>query len=404
MKISLVIPVYNSEKYLCECLDSVFRQDFDGFEVICVNDGSTDSSLEILHEYALKNKNLKVLSQENAGEGPSRKRGLQNTAGKYVYFMDNDDCMESCALQKMYENIERNASDIALVDFYLWDHVKNEKKEHNYIANAVKGRDLAVEDIVFRHYEIPKFVVGAVYAPWTKIFSKSFLDKYDDWYLPDKIYSSDCPWHVQSVLRAEKISLCPHFLISYRVSNPDSITNQTANTERLFDIFEICAKEFQFIDESGFTELYAADILQHQIWALYANYRKFQDAGIKEKFYQRAKYFLTSNRKLDGAVKTLTPPEKDVFSIFMGYDTSKESELAGELQEMRKRFEELVSRLNDERSQKEIFIKENTLLKSEIENLGNSVEILRNSWSYRIGRTITKTIAAPARLFGKNLW
>lgn len=94
-KISVIIPVYNVKKYLAECLDSVLNQTFQDFEIICVDDGSTDNSLDILKKYAEKDKRIKIFSQKNKGLSGARNTGLENISGEYCYFLDSDDYIEN---------------------------------------------------------------------------------------------------------------------------------------------------------------------------------------------------------------------------------------------------------------------------------------------------------------------
>ena len=93
-KFSIIIPVYNVEKYLVECLESIVNQSFKDFEVICVNDGSTDNSLEILQKYAENDERFKVLNQENQGQGIARNNALNIANGEYILFVDPDDFIE----------------------------------------------------------------------------------------------------------------------------------------------------------------------------------------------------------------------------------------------------------------------------------------------------------------------
>ena len=92
--LSVIVPVYNTEKYLRECLDSIINQTFRDIEIICVNDGSTDKSLEILKEYALKDNRIKVITQGNKGQSVARNIGLNNASGKYITFIDSDDYLD----------------------------------------------------------------------------------------------------------------------------------------------------------------------------------------------------------------------------------------------------------------------------------------------------------------------
>ena len=104
-QISVVLPVYNVEEYLRQCLDSLANQTFEDFEVICVNDGSGDSSLSILEEYASEDERFKIISQENKGLSGARNTGMDYIKGKYTIFVDSDDWLELNALEKLYNKI-----------------------------------------------------------------------------------------------------------------------------------------------------------------------------------------------------------------------------------------------------------------------------------------------------------
>ena len=98
VKVSVIIPVYNVEKYLGECLESIIDQSLEDIEIVCVNDGSTDNSLSILESYAELDNRIKIISQENHGLAAARNTGLKNINGDYVYFIDSDDFLELSAL------------------------------------------------------------------------------------------------------------------------------------------------------------------------------------------------------------------------------------------------------------------------------------------------------------------
>lgn len=101
-KVSVIIPVYNAENYLKECLDSILKQTLQEIEVICVNDGSSDGSLSILNEYVKEDSRLKIISQENQGAGSARNNGLKYAKGLFVIFLDCDDIFEHNMLEIMY--------------------------------------------------------------------------------------------------------------------------------------------------------------------------------------------------------------------------------------------------------------------------------------------------------------
>lgn len=121
MLISVIIPVYNSEKYLCRCLDSVIEQSLKDIEIICINDGSTDNSLYLLQKYSKQDDRLKIYNQENQGAGAARNKGMKLAAGKYIAFADPDDFYpDKDVLSDLYRAIENNKVNIAgggLIEF-----------------------------------------------------------------------------------------------------------------------------------------------------------------------------------------------------------------------------------------------------------------------------------------------
>ena len=125
VKFSVIIPVYNSEKYLKECLDSLVNQTFKDFEIICINDGSTDNSKKLLEEYANKDDRINVYSQENQGVGAARNYGMTLAKGKYINFLDSDDILSANALKSAYEFLEKHAEiDVVSIPIFFF----NEKK------------------------------------------------------------------------------------------------------------------------------------------------------------------------------------------------------------------------------------------------------------------------------------
>lgn len=110
--VSVIIPVYNQEKYLRKCLDSVCNQSLQNIEVICVNDGSTDNSKEILENYAKQDSRIHILSQKNQGAGAARNLGMQVARGKYLSFLDSDDIFEPLMLETMVRAIEKDDADV----------------------------------------------------------------------------------------------------------------------------------------------------------------------------------------------------------------------------------------------------------------------------------------------------
>ena len=168
IKISVIIPVYNVEKYLRRCLDSVINQTFRDMEIICVNDGSTDSSAEILEEYKSRDKRIILLNQENMGQGNARNVGLKIAKGEYISFIDSDDWIDSDFFEKLYEAAKKYNADVACAEI---------KRPH---ANGKISNKLRFwkEDVLHTHIE--KYAVNNMPRQcyvWNKIYRKSEIDR-----------------------------------------------------------------------------------------------------------------------------------------------------------------------------------------------------------------------------------
>ncbi|WP_060668318.1 glycosyltransferase family 2 protein [Oceanobacillus caeni] len=110
--ISVIIPVYNVEEYLEECLNSIINQTYKHIEVIIINDGSTDNSYKVINEYANNYKNMKVINQKNAGQSVARNKGMEIAKGKYIYFLDSDDYILPETFDNLVQQLEKNNLDL----------------------------------------------------------------------------------------------------------------------------------------------------------------------------------------------------------------------------------------------------------------------------------------------------
>ena len=141
-KISVIIPVYNVEKYLARCLDSVIAQTFSDIEIICINDGSTDNAGQILSEYAKKDKRIKIITQENSGVVAARNNGIASSVGEYIYPLDGDDIIAPMTLEKLYNAIAAWAEDDfrsvnGQIEYLLTECVKQRRKNGGYVSKEL---------------------------------------------------------------------------------------------------------------------------------------------------------------------------------------------------------------------------------------------------------------------------
>ena len=159
IKISIIIPVYNSEKYLEKCLDSLVYQTLKDIEIIVVNDGSTDSSEAIIKNYMKKDKRIKLLNKSNGGQASARNLGLTKATGEYIMFIDSDDYVEKDMCEMMYQTIIRGY-DMVITDYYIID---DDKRAYKKISNCDQG------EISLKNYLLTSP------GPWNKIYKKDLL-------------------------------------------------------------------------------------------------------------------------------------------------------------------------------------------------------------------------------------
>ena len=165
--ISVIVPVYNVEKYLSQCLDSILAQTFKDFECICVNDGSTDGSLDILQEYAKKDDRIKIIIQENKGLSAARNVGIREAIGQYISFVDSDDWVDKNYLQILYRTIENTNSEVVVCNYE-----KYYEKEDKFSSNIFpQGSKISCNDNlslkISKGYTQP--------TVWTKIIKMKLL-------------------------------------------------------------------------------------------------------------------------------------------------------------------------------------------------------------------------------------
>ena len=188
IKYSIIIPIYNASKYLRNTLDSILKQEYKNYEVILVNDGSTDDSLDICNEYKEKNKNFKVITIENSGSGIARNTGIKEAKGEFLYFPDSDDVLVDDALSKIDNIISSKNADLYVFAFYKAyrdsDELKLEKYEDNFLDS----------DKVRANYEMymEKSGIYIQGAPWNKVFRRDIVNKYNIEYPSLKRHQDEC--------------------------------------------------------------------------------------------------------------------------------------------------------------------------------------------------------------------
>ena len=213
LKVSIIVPVYNTEEYLKKCLDSLINQTLEEIEIICVNDGSTDNSGKILKSYAKKDERIKVLEQENLKQGSARNNGVRVAQGEYIGYVDSDDWVDLDYFEELYNSAKKYDADIALATNIRVGNGKSKKR-----INITEEK---LYTVLQDKFDVCKQAKNE--CPTNKIYRKSFLEK-NNILWPENVYCEDKIYTLKAVYWANSIVTVPDIKYYY-FRNPKSTVN-----------------------------------------------------------------------------------------------------------------------------------------------------------------------------------
>lgn len=215
MTLSIIIPIYNVERFIAQCLESIYSQHFplEQFEVIAVNDGTPDHSMDIVECFAKKYTNLKIVNQENQGLSVARNTGMLHADGDYIWFVDSDDWLTNNSLSVVWKNIQQNPQIDVFSTVLMMQYEKNGNAEIEYKPNL---RVRSGRDYMFRNSNANR---GACQR---YIFKKTFLEKYDLKFMPG-VYHEDGEFSNRMLYLADELMIIPQPVYNYRIRTSGSI-------------------------------------------------------------------------------------------------------------------------------------------------------------------------------------
>jgi len=251
LKISVIVPIYNVEKYLGKCLNSILEQTFTDYELILVDDGSTDSSGDIADEYALKDDRISVIHKKNGGLSDARNHGIDKANGEYVCFIDSDDWIEKTYLEELHELAVKNEADITICDYQknTGDSVIKQPKEFAVVIET--GID-AIDNLYSDKYGI--YVVA-----WNKLYNR---DLFTDLRYPVGMIHEDEAIFGDLFCEAKKVVRTERILYNYRVNNETSIMSSKYSLKRL-DILKAMERRMETYKSRGLNRYYEKDSFKY---------------------------------------------------------------------------------------------------------------------------------------------
>lgn len=307
--VSVVVPVYNTEKYLVQCLDSLKSQTLDDIEFICINDGSTDNSQEILNKYAINDSRFKIIAKKNSGYGHTMNVGIENASGEYIGIVESDDFVEPDMYKTLYENAKLYNADLVKSNFWIYRY-----GEDIYLKALQNGPYLKV----FTPRIEEQTVLLRGQSIWSAIYKKDMILRNNIRFLetPGASYQ-DTSFYFITMAVADRVVLLEDAFLHYRQDNPNSSVKSTGKTflvcdeiKKIWDYLETkpkikeCLKyivpEYQWnVYQWNITRLYEKDKFDF-LERVYDEFKKLNDMNLlKREWWNNKKAFDKMRRITD---------------------------------------------------------------------------------------------------------
>lgn len=325
-KISVIIPIYNSEKYLEECLDSILNQTLKDIEIICVDDGSTDNSLTILENYAQRDKRIQIFSQQNLHAGIARNHGLEKASGEYVHFMDSDDLLID---NNVYENlykIIKSQKNINIIKFRnkafddsTKEYTKNDKYELKIVEEKFINNFMDIENDL---YILSRLTV----TPWSGIYRKEFLTENNIKFNNLKC-CNDRSFNIITLLKSKKCFVSDIFVVYHRINTNSLIRIRDKHFDCQFESINIIN---EYLEKNVSNTYIKKSIFLSELRDLFSFYNRF----IKTSQYSYEIYKKTLNfiKTIDS--KNLEPELRNEYFYQTFLDLKKNDEFKSKLKNL----------------------------------------------------------------------
>ena len=304
-EVSIIVPVYQVEKYISQCIESVLNQTFKDFELILIDDGSKDNSGIICDSYAAKDDRIAVIHTNNNGAATARNIGLQRASGRYIAFLDGDDYLAENMIERLYGEIENSEYDVVVSDFL---NILPDEKDNFSLQlkeKTVSGRE------VLEHLKNEKNY-GVWTIVWNKIYKREVLKNIR---FPDGKYFEDEFFSDKLYLNSNKIHIIPDVLCYHRVLA--SSTMNTQRTENYLDLIDALKERMEIYLELEYSE---AEIYKVLIYLLepYTMCARAKFSGKNRQRMQKSEKFIkaTSKKLIKGKLPLLKKASLVLIGLF----------------------------------------------------------------------------------------
>lgn len=393
IKVSVVVPVYNAQAFLEQCLDSILGQTLEEIEIICVDDGSADESGDILEEYRKRDSRVAVYHQKNQYAGVARNLGLRYAKGKYVIFWDSDDFFEKEALELLYKKAEEDQADICICGARKY----NQETGMVYPAGEYLVKKRIPAQMPFNKNDMGKYLFNfCSNVPWNKLFLRRFVQEHELEFQPLR-QANDVYFTMMALFMAKRMTVVPEELICYRTLNSDSLSGRVSDTKYCtVDAFRAAKKKLESFPE--FTDEFRQSFANKTIGPLLITLRRQGDIKGYAELYSYYKETVLKEFNLWGQREDFFNSQQDYEDLRRMQECDYQEFLLYQAQSYEKRLKQERGKFRAmERKQKEKGKKD----KKQEEKLKKRIEELENSTSYRLGRVVTYVPGMMKRLVKK---
>ena len=263
VKFSIILPCYNVENYIAECLESLINQSYKNLEIICVNDGSSDGTLKVIEDYIAKDNRIQVVTQTNQGQGVARNNGVKLAAGDFISFIDPDDWIELDTYEQLNRFIETHDSTVVEFNYKLYYDATKQFATSKHIDSFLKRYKFdIIKHQSYNWKNLKKLLLHYKSSSCTKVYKKSFLIDNEIMFSPHK-NGEDIPFALAVVLSAERIDFINKEFYIYR-RRPESSSNTLQKQDMLY-LFDQIDMTREIVSKYGLLEPLSKD---------FSNYKK----------------------------------------------------------------------------------------------------------------------------------
>lgn len=301
-KLSIIIPVYNVEKYLPKCLGSILEQPFKDLEVICVNDGSTDGSLDVLQKIKKNDDRVVIIDKKNEGSGIARNIGLSTAQGEYVYFIDSDDWLEDDALAKIIAKADELQTDILVFGGLSYYNGKGQNGAYskNKLPKKYFGKVVSAKDIKKGIFKFPS-------TAWTKLYRRSFLIKNEIKFQNIRAGQDQLPFF-HSMITADRIAILPENIYCYQKNREGSVTS--IKKKKSFSPIYVFYGIEEMLEKTGMKEEYR-NIFVTKYFSKATSWLGKFDKDLKPQYFEEYSKLLKHVQEKYGLYKNFHPEITD---------------------------------------------------------------------------------------------